>query len=174
MPSRRLALLSALLLAGPALADAPPATGIYRLAGLLPGTWTTTGQTFDTKFTKAGPVGYTTDRDCWIESQELKCVFVVNRRLQLLSIYDWDAADGIYHENQITVQGPAPTFNIYVKGQVWTYLQDGQDKTGNVYHTRIVKTYVSPDKVDITTEYSLDGKTWVLYEKASETRLDGG
>ncbi len=157
-----------------AAADTPGPTGLGRLAQLLPGIWATSGQTYDTQFTKAGTVSYTTDRDCWLEGAELKCVFVVNRKLQLLSIFDWDAIDGIYHENQITVQGPSPVFNIYVKGDVWTYLQDGQDKTGDVYHTRLVKTYVSPDQVDITTEYSLDGKTWVLYEKATETRVKGG
>lgn len=174
MQLRRILSLCLLLCAGSALADTPAPTGLARLAALLPGTWTTTGETYDTKFTKAGPVGYTSNRDCWFEGAELKCVFVVNRKLQLLSIFDWDAAEGIYHENQITVQGPSPGFTVYVKGNVWTYLQDGQDKAGNVYHTRIVKTYASPTHVDITTEYSLDGKTWVLYEKASETLVDAG
>lgn len=155
-------------------AENAPATEIYRLAGLLSGTWTTTGQSFDTQFTKAGPVSYTTDRDCWVEGQELKCVFVVNRRLQLLSIFDWDAGAGIYHENQITVQGPSPVFNILVKGDTWTYDQDGQDAKGNVYHYRIVRTYTSPTSVKFTNTYSLDGKTWVTIEQGTETRVAGG
>lgn len=174
MPLRHALTLYALLAAAPALADAPVPPGLGPLAALLPGVWITSGETFDTQFTKAGKVSYTSDRDCWLEGAELKCVFVVNRKLQLLGIFDWDAADGVYHENQITVQGPSPPFIIYVKGAAWTYLQDAEDKTGNVYHTRIVKTYASPDRVDITTEYSLDGKTWVLYEKATETRVKGG
>ena len=171
MPLRTAMFMSILLAAGAASADAPAPSGLDRLATLIPGTWTTAGQTLDTQFTKAGEVAYTSNRDCWREGAELKCVFVVNRKLQLLSIFDWDATDGVYHENQITVQGPAPVFNILVKGNTWTYLQDGEDKTGKVYHTRLTKTYVSPDKVDITNEFSLDGKTWVLYEKATETRV---
>ncbi len=173
MPLRTIVFMSMLLATGAALAAGPAPTGLPRLIALLPGTWTTTGQTYDTQFTKAGQVGYTSDRDCWLEGPELKCVYVVNRKLQLFSIFDWDATDSVYHENQITVQGPSPVFNILVKGETWIYLQDGQDKTGNFYHTRLTKTYASPDKVDITSEYSLDGKTWVLYEKATETRVKG-
>ena len=165
--------LSALIGAGPAVADTP-ATGLDRLALLLPGTWKATGQTFATQFTKAGPVDYTTYRDCWRSGPELKCVYVVNRKLQLLSIFVWDAADAIYHENQITVQGPSPVFNILVKGNVWTYDQDAQDKEGNVSHYRIVRTYTSPTNVQFTNSYSLDGKTWVILEQGTETRVDGG
>lgn len=174
MPIRRSIFLFALLAAGPAAADAPAATGMERLAQVLPGTWKSAGQTFDTQYTKAGAVDFTTYRDCWREGAEYKCVYVVNRKLQLFSIFDWDAGDGIYHENQITVQGPSPVFNIVVKGNTWTYDQDGQDKQGNVYHYRIVRTYTSPTSVQFTNQYSLDGKTWVTLEQGTETRVGGG
>lgn len=166
------ALLLFCLCAAPALADAPAASGIDRLAALLPGTWKTTGETFDSQFTKAGKVDYVADRDCWKEAAEYKCVFVVNRKLQLLSIFSWDAQDGLYHENQITVAGPSPVFNIMVKGSVWTYTQDGEDKQGNVYHYRKVRDYSQPGAVSFTGEYSLDGKTWVTIEKGTETKVD--
>ena len=164
------------LLTAPAYADAPPTAapaGLERLAAILPGIWKTTGETYATQFTQAGKVNYMTVRDCWQEGPEYKCVFVVNNKLQLFGIYSSDP-DGIYHESQITAQGPSPAFNIFVKGDVWTYLQEGEDKEGKVYHTRLTKTYGSPGSVAITSEYSLDGKTWVLYEKATETRVNGG
>ncbi|HEV7165613.1 MAG TPA: hypothetical protein VGO35_09515 [Gammaproteobacteria bacterium] len=171
--SHRYVCIALVLLAAPAYADAPPAapTGLGRLAAILPGIWKTSGETYATQFTQAGKVNYVTVRDCWHEGTEFKCVFVVNNKLQLFGIYSWDSPNGIYHENQITVQGPSPVFNIYVKGDTWTYLQDGEDKEGKIYHTRLTKTYGSSTSVAITSEYSLDGKTWVLYEKATETRV---
>lgn len=165
------------LLAPPAYAAPPPAatlTGIDRLAAVLPGTWKSAGDGYATQFTQAGKVNYTALRDCWREGAELRCVFVVNRKLQLLSIFSWDAVDGIYHEEQITPQGPSPVFNILVKDNVWTYTQEGQDKQGNVYHYRIVRTYTSPTSADFLNEYSLDGKTWVTLEQGTETRTDAG
>lgn len=166
-----LILLILALLAAPAFADAP-ATGLDALAPLLPGTWKGTGEVYQTEYTKAGQMSYVSARDCWLQASELKCVFVVNKRLELYAIFTLDAGNGIYHETQFTHEGESPVFNIYVKGNTWTYLQDGEDKGGNVYHTRIVKTYVSPTHVDITTEYSVDNKTWVLYQKATETRIN--
>jgi len=173
----RHALTAFALLAAPAYAATPPATtstGLDRLAAVLPGTWKSVGEGYATQFTQAGKVDYTTFRDCWREGEEFKCVFVVNRKLQLFSIFDWNAADGVYHESQITVQGPSPVFNITVKDNVWTYNQDGQDKQGNVYHYRIVRTYTSPTSADFLNEYSLDGKTWVTLEKGTEKRVDAG
>ncbi len=170
-------LIALAFLAAPVHAGTPAVpnpTGLDRLAAVLPGTWKSTGEGYKTPFTNEGKVDYTTVRDCWREGGEFKCVFVVNRRLQLLSIFSWDAADGVYHENQITVQGPSPVFNIQVKDNVWTYTQDGQDKQGNVYHYRIVRTYTSATSADFLNEYSLDGKTWVTLEKGTETRVDAG
>src|SRR5690348_11662727 len=70
------ALLSCLLaVALPAVADAPPAAGLDRLAQVMPGTWKTEGQTLDSKFTKAGPQRFTTVRDCWRDADAYKCVY---------------------------------------------------------------------------------------------------
>jgi hypothetical protein len=165
------ALLLLSLCAVPAFADAP-LTGIDRLVALLPGTWKTTGQTLDSAYTKAGKVDYVAMRDCWREAAELKCVYVVNQRLQLLSIFSWDAQDGIYHENQITVSGPSPAYTIMVKGDVWTYTQELEDKEGKVHHSRKVRDYSHPGTVSFTGEYSEDGKTWVTYEQGTETKID--
>src|SRR5690348_13968760 len=52
----------------PAAAAEPPASdgaaALARLMAVLPGTWKTEGQTFDSLLTKAGPQHYTTQRDC--------------------------------------------------------------------------------------------------------------
>ena len=159
------------LCAAPAFADTP-ATGIDRLAAILPGTWKTTGETLDTAYTKAGKVDYVALRDCWREAAEFKCVFIVNRKLQLLSIYSWDAVNGVYHENQVTVQGPSPVYNIMVKDGVWTYTQELEDKDGKVHHYRKIRDYSHPGSVGFTGEYSDDGKTWVTFEKGTETKID--
>lgn len=159
------------LLTAPAFADAP-ATGLDALAPLLPGTWKTVGQTFDSQFTKAGPQGYTTVRDCWRKGAEFKCVFVVNGQLQLFEIFSWDPVDGVYHETQITPQGKQPDFHIMVKGAVWTYDQDIETKDGKVVHYRIVRTYTEPASADYLYEYSIDGKEWTPIAKGVETRID--
>ncbi|MFI4920128.1 MAG: hypothetical protein ACHQAZ_00640, partial [Gammaproteobacteria bacterium] len=136
--SHRYACIALVLLAAPAYADTPPAppAGLDRLATVLPGTWHTLGNTFDSQFTKAGPQTYTTVRDCWQEGGEYKCVFVVKGQLQLFDIFDWDAVDGIYQETQITPQGKQPTFHIFVKDATWTYDQDIESKGGQVVHYR--------------------------------------
>jgi hypothetical protein len=173
----RPALIAFALLAAPAYAGTPPAAGpvgLDRLAAVMPGLWKSTGETYSTQFTQAGKVDFITLRDCWREDADYRCVFVVNRKLQLFSIFTWNAADDVYHENQITVQGPSPAFNIMVKDNVWTSTQDGQDKQGKVYHYRKIRTYTSSSSVDFVSEYSLDGKTWVQLEKGVETRVDAG
>lgn len=159
------------LFATPAFAEAP-ATGLDALAPLLPGTWKTVGQTLDSPFTKAGPQGYTTVRDCWREGTEFKCVFVVNGQLQLFEIFSWDPVDSVYHETQITPQGKQPDFHIQVKGAVWTYDQDIETKDGKVVHYRIVRSYTAPRNSDYLYEYSMDGKEWTPIAKGAETRID--
>ena len=173
MPVRSTVLLFALLSPGLAAADTP-ASGLDRLAQVLPGTWKTAGQTLDTQFTKAGPQTYTTVRDCWREGAEYKCVFVVNGQLQLFDIFSWDAGDGIYQELQITPQGKQPVFHISVKGDTWTYDQDIESRDGHVIHYRIVRGYTSRTSADYLYEYSVDGKDWTPIAKGTETRVDGG
>lgn len=167
---RHTCLLLALFVA-PAFADAP-ATGLRALVPLLPGTWKTTGQTFDSKFTKSGPQAYTTVRDCWLEGPEFKCVFVVNGQLQLFDIFSWNAEDGIYRETQITSQGRQPDFHILVKGSTWTYDQDIETQESQVIHYRIVRTYTTPVSADYLYEYSMDGKDWTPIAKGVETRIN--
>jgi len=170
----RAALLLCILPAGSALADAPVATGLGRLAQVLPGTWKTVGQTFASQFTKAGPQTYTTVRDCWGEGTEYKCVFVVSGQLQLYDIFSWSAGDGIYQELQITPQGKQAPFHVSVKGDTWTYDQDIESHDGQVVHYRIVRSYTAPTSADYLYEYSLDGKEWTPIAKGVETKINGG
>lgn len=159
-------------LAVPALAAEPPApAGLDRLAQLLPGTWRTEGQTFDSPFTKAGPQRYTTQRDCWQGEGSYKCVSVVNGTLQLYAIFGWDAKDNLYHETQVTAQGKQPEFHVSVDGDTWTYGQDIARSDGSVVHYRIVRTYMSPASAAYSYAYSLDGKQWTEIAKGTETRL---
>ncbi len=113
-------------------------------------------------------------RDCWHEGAEYKCVFVVGQKLQLLAIFSWDAANGIYHENQITVQGPAPVFNIFVKGDVWTYLQDGEDKQGNVYHTASSGPTPRPERRHFTQRVLAGRQDLGDPGEGVETKVDAG
>lgn len=169
------ALLPCLLAAAlPAFADAPPATGLDRLAEVLPGTWKTEGQTLDTKFTKAGPQRYTTVRDCWRDGDAYKCVFVVNGQLQLYDIISWHANDGVYLMTQITPQGRQPEFHISVKDDVWTFAQEIQTQDGHIVHYRIVRTYTAPASAGYAYEYSDDGKQWTRMAEGTETRSDAG
>ncbi len=158
----------------PAMADAPPAAGLDRLAQVLPGTWKTEGQTFDTKFTKAGPQRYTTVRDCWRVDDAYKCVFVVNGQLQLYDIFSWHAVDGVYLMTQITPQGKQPDFHISVQDQAWTFAQDIQTQDGHIVHYRIVRTYTSPTSAGYAYEYSDDGKGWTRMAEGTDTRIDAG
>ena len=174
MPLRAIVFMSMLLSAGTALADGAAPTGLDRLAQLLPGTWKTVGQTFDTQFTKAGPQTYNTVRDCWREGAEYKCVFVVNGQLQLFDIFSWDAADGLYQEIQITPQGRQPVFHLSVKNATWTYDQEIESHDGHVVHYRIVRSYTGPKTADYLYEYSLDGKDWTPIAKGTESRIDAG
>ncbi len=173
----RQALVSCALLlgvaAGTVQADAP-LTGLDRLAALLPGTWRTAGQTFDSQFTKAGPQSYTIVRDCWREDSALKCVNVVNGVLQLYDIFSWDEGGALYEETQITPQGKQPGFHITVKGETWTYDQEITDRNGGVIHYRIVRTYASALSADYLYEYSSDGKTWTPIARGTETKFING
>lgn len=159
--------------AGAVRADAPLA-GLDRLAAVLPGTWRTTGQTFDSQFTKAGPQLYTTVRDCWREDSAYKCVNVVNGVLQLYDIFSWDEGGALYEETQVTPQGKQAGFHITVKGDSWTYDQEIEDRSGGVIHYRIVRTYASPLSADYLYEYSSDGKTWTRIAQGTETKLVSG
>ena len=169
-----LVFLLAVSAALPALADTPAAAGLDRLAQVMPGTWKTVGQTFDSQFTKAGPQTYTTVRDCWREGTEYRCVFVVNGQLQLFDIFSWDAGDGLYQQIQITAQGKQPVFHISVKNATWTYDQDIESHDGHVVHYRIVRNYTTAKSADYLYEYSMDGKDWTPIAKGTETRVDGG
>jgi len=152
-----------------ALADTPMPTGLDRLGLVLPGTWKTQGQTFDSPFTKAGPQNYVTRRDCWREAEAYKCVFVVNGSLQLYDIFSWDAAGQIYQETQITPQGRQPEFHVSVKGDTWTYDQDIVRPDSTVIHYRIVRVYSSASSATYSYAYSNDGKQWTEIAKGSET-----
>ncbi|HEY1773975.1 MAG TPA: hypothetical protein VGH91_12375 [Gammaproteobacteria bacterium] len=155
-------------LAGPA---AP--TGLDRLAQVLPGTWTTHGQTFDSPFTKAGPQDYTTRRDCWRDADSYKCVWVVNGSLQLYDIFSWDAEDQLYQETQITPKGRQPDFHISVKGDTWIYDQDIERPDNTVIHYRILRVYTSATSASYSYSFSTDGKRWTDIAKGTETRADG-
>jgi hypothetical protein len=172
MPSR--ASVFILLSSCMAGAWAAEPTGLERLAATLPGTWKTEGQTFDTAISKNGPQHYVTVRDCWRTDSAVKCVFIVNGVLEHYSIYSWDAANNLYQETPITGRGKQPEVHIGVKGNVWTYDQDTQDRDGNVVHLRIVRTYTSPVSADYLMEYSGDGQQWTLVAKSVETRTDAG
>jgi len=128
MPSR--ASVFILLSSCMAGAWAAEPTGLERLAATLPGTWKTEGQTFDTAISKNGPQHYVTVRDCWRTDSAVKCVFIVNGVLEHYSIYSWDAANNLYQETPITGRGKQPEVHIGVKGNVWTYDQDTQDRDG--------------------------------------------
>jgi hypothetical protein len=164
-----LALWAGLAAAAPSSAEP---TGLDRLA-LLPGTWQTEGQTFDSPFTKAGPQHYSTRRDCWREESAYKCVYVVNGTLQLYDIYGWDAQDKVYLQTRITPQGKQPDFRLTIQDKVWTYAQDIQTKDGKVMHYRILRTYDTSTHVEYTNEFSEDGKTWTPISRGTETRTDG-
>ena|SRR5579859_1560663 len=174
MTLRHTVILPLLLGVAPALADNSAPAGIERLAQLLPGTWKTTGQTFDSQFTKAGPQAYTTVRDCWREDPEYKCVFLVSGQLQLFDIFSWDAGDGIYQETQFTPQGKQPMFHVSVKNATWTYDQEIESHDGHVVHYRIVRSYTTPKSADYLYEYSMDGKDWTPIAKGTESRIDAG
>lgn len=165
----RIAFVVLLAWASTALADTPAATGLDRLAQLLPGTWTTKGETLDSPFTKAGPQKYVTRRECWRDTAAYKCVFVVNGSLQLYDIFSWDPNDQIYHETQITPKGPQPEFHISVKGDTWTYDQDIARPDGTVIHYRILRTYTSPSSATYSYSFSTDGKQWTDIAKGTET-----
>jgi hypothetical protein len=152
-------------------ADAP-VTGLDRLAAVLPGTWNTEGQNFDTAVSHAGPQHYVTVRDCWREKDAYKCVYVVNGVLEHYSIFSWDAGNGLYQETAINPRGKLPEVHISVKDNVWTYDQDIQDRDGNVVHIRTIRTFTSPVSVGYLMEYSADGKQWVVVTKSTETRID--
>ena len=173
---RSAALLSCLLAAAlPAAADAPPATGLDRLAQVLPGTWKTEGQTFDVPhIAKAGPQHFTTVRDCWRDADAYKCVYVVNGQLQLYDIISWHAGDGTYLMTRITKDGRQPEFHISVKDQTWTFAQDIQRQDGQTVHYRIVRTYTAPGTADYVNELSDDGKEWTQIAQGIETRSDAG
>lgn len=156
--------------AGSAWADTP--VGLDRLAMVLPGTWKTTGQTFDSAYTKAGPQNYVTVRDCWREPDALKCVFVVNGSLQLYDIFGWDATDQLYEETQITVQGRQPEFHISVKDSTWTYDQEIAGREGQVIHYRITRSYDSATHAVYSYAYSSDGKQWTEIAHGTEERID--
>lgn len=169
-------LLPALLIpALSAAADAPPTTGLDRLAQVLPGTWKTEGQTFDVpNITKAGPQHFTTVRDCWRDADAYKCVYVVNGTLQLYDIISWHAVDGTYLLTRITKDGRQPEFHISVKDDVWTFAQDIQRQDGHIVHYRIVRTITSPGTVNYVNELSEDGKEWTPMARGTETRSDAG
>lgn len=172
MSSRASALIP-LLCCAPAAWAAEP-TGLDRLAATLPGTWKTEGQTFDTAIGKSGPQRYVTVRDCWRTDSAVKCVFIVNGVLEHYSIFSWDAANSLYQETPITPRGKQPEVRIGVKGNVWTYDQDIQDRDGNVVHVRIVRSYTSATSADYLMEYSGDGQQWTVVAKSVETRTDAG
>jgi len=155
-----------------AVADTP--AGLDRLASVLPGTWKTEGQAFDSPVSKATPQHYVTQRDCWREPTAYKCVSVVNGTLQLYDIYGWDAAAWVYHQSRITPQGKQPDFTVSVKGDAWTFDQDITRADGSVVHYRVVRTYTAPGTETYANTFSADGKTWVDVAKGTETRLDAG
>lgn len=169
---RTLLLAPCLLACALSAAAEAPVTGLDRLAAVLPGTWKTVGQTFDSAMTKAGPQGYTTVHDCWREKDEYKCVYVVNGTLQLYDIFSWNAGDGLYGMTQITPQGRQPEFHVSVKNNTWTYDQDIVTQQGQVIHYRIVRTYTSAVSADYEYQYSSDGKTWNTIAKGTDTRID--
>jgi hypothetical protein len=165
----RIAFVILMLWASVALADTPAPTGLDRLAAVLPGTWTTKGQTLDSPFTKAGPQNYVTRRDCWRDAAAYKCVFVVNGSLQLYDIFSWDAQDQLYEETQITPKGRQPDFHISVKGDTWTYDQDIARPDGTAIHYRILRVYTSPSSATYTYSFSSDGKRWTEIATGTET-----
>jgi hypothetical protein len=155
------------------LADTPAPTGLDRLASILPGTWTTKGQTLDSPFTKAGPQNYVTRRDCWRDAVAYKCVFVVNGSLQLYDIFSWDAQDQLYEETQITPKGRQPDFHISVKGDTWTFDQDIVRPDSSVIHYRILRVYTSTSSATYSYSFSSDGKQWTEIATGNETRAGG-
>jgi hypothetical protein len=161
----------ALVAAATALADTPAPAGLDRLAAILPGTWTTQGQTLDSPVSKAGAQHYITVRDCWREATAYKCVSVVNGTLQLYDIFSWDATAAVYRETRITPQGKQPEFAISVSGDTWTFDQDIPRNDGSVVHYRIVKVFTSPSVSAYEYTYSADGKTWTAVAKGSESRM---
>lgn len=171
----RIASVFLMLWTSAALADpaVPALTGLDRLAQVLPGTWTTKGETLDSPFTKAGPQNYVTRRDCWRDAASYKCVFVVNGSLQLYDIFSWDAEDQLYQETQITPQGRQPEFHILVKGYSWTYDQDIVRPDSTVIHYRILMVYTSASSATYSYSYSTDGKQWTIIARGSETLMGG-
>jgi hypothetical protein len=153
------------------LADTPAAIGLDRLAAILPGTWTTQGQTFDSVISKAGAQHYVTVRDCWRETTSYKCVSVVNGTLQLYDIFSWDATAAVYHQTRITPQGKQPDFTISVKAGTWSFDQDVARADGSVVHYRVVRVFTSPGISAYEYTYSIDGKTWSEVAKGSESRM---
>jgi hypothetical protein len=162
------------LLATAAAADTPVPAGLDRLAAILPGTWKTEGQAFDSPVSKATPQHYVTKRDCWRESVAYKCVSVVNGTLQLYDIYSWDATAGVYHQTRITPQGSQPDFTVTVHGETWAYDQDIPRADGRVVHYRVVRIYAGPGSVSYVNSFSQDGKTWNEVATGNDTRLDAG
>ena len=171
----RIAFVILMLWTSAALAgtDVATPTGLDRLAQVLPGTWTTKGETLDSPFTKAGPQNYVTQRECWRDAAAFKCVFVVNGSLQLYDIFSWDAQDQLYEETQITPKGSQPEFHITVKGDTWTYDQDILRPDSTVIHYRIIRVYTSPTSATYSYSFSTDGKQWTEIAKGNET-LAGG
>jgi hypothetical protein len=154
-----------------AWADTPTATGLDRLAQVLPGTWKTQGQTFDGPVSKAGPQNYVTRRDCWRDKDAYKCVSVVNGTLQLFDIFSWDATAGVYHQTRITPQGRQPEFTVSVKGDTWTYDQDITRADGSVVHYRVTRVFTTAASQSYAYTYSADTKQWVDVAKGDETLI---
>jgi hypothetical protein len=170
----RIALVVLALWSSAALADTSAPAGLDRLAAILPGTWTTQGQTLDSPVSKAGAQHYVTVRDCWRETAAYKCVSVVNGTLQLYDIFSWDATAAVYRETRITPQGKQPDFAISVNGDTWTFDQDIPRNDGSLVHYRIVKVFTSPSVSAYEYTYSVDGKTWIAVAKGSESRMVSG
>ena len=176
---RSFALSLCLLTAGlmqplPAAADDAVGAALDKLAATFPGTWKSDGESFKTEYGAGGKSAFTTVRDCWRTPDAFKCVLIQDGGLRAETVFTYNAATGLYYEDEITPKGRAPSFTLMVKDNVWTYHQDTTDAAGNAIVYEIVRTFTSPTTVEYHSEYTRNGKEWIGMTKGTETKVDTG
>ena len=158
------------LLAAAALADAPAADPLDAVAAQFSGNWNVDVQSFDTEFSRAGSQAYLEQRDCARVDAFLTCKITANGALQSVLSFSWDATAGVYRVKENVGGKPQPDMTLTIKGTLWNFAQETQDRYGKPLHYRITRSYRTATGASYSTGFSRNGTDWVMLTKGTEIK----
>ncbi|MGH8362503.1 MAG: hypothetical protein ACRESQ_04025 [Gammaproteobacteria bacterium] len=154
------------------IAQASSPTGLDAIAAYA-GTWKGDTENFATPYSKASKESDTLHNEVWRSGDFYVIHQIVNGKPALvLSVYTYDAKAGLYHVQSVPLGGddPGPAGTLIIKGNVWTFPWEYQDKGKTVYF-RVVNVFMTPNTIEYRQEFSTDKVHWTVMAKGHELKV---